>query len=257
MTLSPSWQTIQTQSADGLFTIVFDRPHRQNAFNPTLLEEFLRALDLAERTSGCNVVVLKGQHGFFSQGLDLEEGLDAVANAEPPSPAPYMDVLRKLTLVPRFVVAVVQGQVTAGGLGFVAASDFAVATPESRFSLPEAMFGIVPACVGLYLTRRIGPKMTARLSLLSETLDAASAREAGLIDEVAAAPDVVVRRIVTRAMRLSPSTIGDIKRFFRGVAGLEEDQEKRALAETARLMDDPGVRQAVTRFIREKRFPWE
>ncbi|AGP33722.1 hypothetical protein BE04_26700 [Sorangium cellulosum] len=249
-----SYRTLRVHVADGRWTVVFDRAERRNSFNSRMLTELGRALDEARRDPSCRMVVLEGQQGHFSTGLDFEDGLDRDG---PDGSAPYMSVLRRLASLPAVVVAHVDGQVRAGGLGFVAASDVAIATPRSTFGLPEALWGLVPACVGLHLARRIGLQTTKRMCLTTENLTASQALEAGLVDEVSDRPEDALRRLWLKVSRLKPSTVGRIKRYFNDVAGISEAHEARAMQETDRAMSDPEVRNGIEDFVRHGTFPWE
>ncbi len=253
-----AWETLEVREADGRFNITFNRPERENSFNAALLRELWRALDAAEASEACRVVVLEGRGGYFCKGLDLEEGLREEERAGGAgSPEPYVAVLRRLSLLSRIVVSVVDGQAAAGGLGFVAASDHVIATPRASFNLPEAIFGLVPACVGLYLSRRVGPQTALRLSLTLETMNAERARACGLVDEVTESPEASLRRVSLRASRLRARTVAAIKRFYRDIGQIDEERERSAVEETARLMADSSVREDIARFVHHKRFPWE
>ncbi|AUX43591.1 enoyl-CoA hydratase [Sorangium cellulosum] len=252
--IETSYQTLRVHVAEGRRTVVFDRAEQRNSFNSRLLGELAHALDEAQRDPSCRMVVLEGQQGYFSSGLDFEDGLD---RRGPEGSAAYMDALRRLGSLPAVVVASVDGQVRAGGLGFVAVSDVVVATPRSTFGLPEALWGLVPACVGLHLSRRIGLHHTKRLCLTTENLTASQALDIGLVDEVTERPEEVQRRLWLKVSRLTPSTLGRIKRYFGDIAGIAEAQEARAMQETDRAMNDPEVRGAIENFVRHGTFPWE
>ncbi|WP_437483056.1 enoyl-CoA hydratase-related protein [Sorangium sp. So ce1014] len=249
-----SYQTLRIHVAEGHRTLIFDRAEQRNSFNSRLLHELGCALDQAQQDPSCRMVVLEGQGGYFSTGLDFEEGIE---RGGPEGSAPYMNALRRLASLPAMVVASVDGQVRAGGLGFVAASDIAIATPRSTFGLPEALWGLVPACVGLHMMRRIGLQQTKRMCLTTENLTASQALEIGLVDEVSERPDEVLRRLRLKVARLKPSTMGRIKRYFSDIAGIAEAHEARAMQETDRAMNDPEVRSAIENFVLHGTFPWE
>ncbi|MGY0830496.1 enoyl-CoA hydratase-related protein [Azospirillum argentinense] len=242
-------------------TVTFDRPGRGNAFNMRLLAELNAVLDRIEAESRPRLVVIEGRDGVFCKGLDLQDLLEAGdrpgGGPEPDHSARlYIETLRRLTLFPRLVVAVVDGAAMAGGLGFVAASDVAVATPRSQFSLPEAVWGLVPACVGLYVLRRTGFQAAYRLALTTELIAAPEALSLGLVDQVTETPEEVLRRLSVKAGRLAPATVGDIKRYFRAIGAIDPEREERAVMETDRLMADARVREAITDYVRYQRFPW-
>jgi polyketide biosynthesis enoyl-CoA hydratase PksH len=250
-------QSVLRRVLQGRHFITFNRPAQQNSFTVEQLEIVLAALDDAERDPECRMVVFEGQHGNFCRGLDFQDGL---ARAPTGSSAVYVDVLERISRMSAFVVAHVDGQVLAGGLGFVAASDYAVATPNSTFSLPEANWGLVPACVGLFLQRRIGVHRTMRMSLTTETLDAEAARSCGLLDEIDAEPERALRRLWLKIARLEPRTIARIKRYFLELPDsptISPAQRAAALAESDAQMNDPEIRAGISAWIAHARFPWE
>jgi polyketide biosynthesis enoyl-CoA hydratase PksH len=240
--------------ADGRRTITFNRVERRNSFDAELLVELAHELDVAAADGTRPLVVLEGRGGFFCTGLDFEAVADQRAASG--SSRPYLEVLHRIAGLPGLVVANVDGEVRAGGLGLVAASDLALATPTSTFNLPEALWGLVPACVGLVMAWRIGPHATKRMCLTTETLPAAKAVELGLIDEVSTQPEDVLRRLGLRTARLRSQTMGRIKHFFGEVAGILAEHEERAMQETDRALNDADVRASIARFVRDRTFPW-
>jgi polyketide biosynthesis enoyl-CoA hydratase PksH len=252
-----AYETILVRETEGQIAIVFNRPERGNSFNRRLLTELNEALDQAERSSSCRLVTLEGQGGVFCTGLDFEEVLRLDSESHEHRSASYfMKTLARLSLMPRIVVASIDGQVSAGGIGFVAASDYVIASPRSRFTLPEAIWGLVPACAGLYLARRCGVQTAYRMALTGEQLTAERALACQLVDELADAPDDGIRRLGVRASRLDPATIDRIKRYFRELGPLDDVREGRAVAETDRLLTDARARQAIADFVVNRRFPW-
>jgi enoyl-CoA hydratase/carnithine racemase len=114
----------------------------------------------------------------------------------------------------------------------------------------------VPACAGLYLTRRTTLQQILRLSLFSEHLPVDQALAIGLIDQISDNPASVVERLAVRASRLQPGAVARVKRFIREL-GIVPAREEASMAETARGMDDPEVREAITGFVRLHKFPWD
>ena len=59
------------------------------------------------------------------------------------------------------------------------------AAPDATFALPEVAMGLVPGAGGtVSIPGRIGRHRTAWLALTGERIDAPTAREWGLVDEV-------------------------------------------------------------------------
>ncbi|GAA4771591.1 enoyl-CoA hydratase-related protein [Streptomyces sanyensis] len=235
-------------------TVTLARPDRRNSLTPGTLQELGAALDLAERTEDCRLVVLEGSDGYFCTGMDLDDaagsgqedgtGPDLRAGAEA-----YYRLLDRLTRLGRMVVSHVDGQVVGGGVGLVAASDLVYATERSRFSLPEALWGLLPCSVLPFLIRRTGfqPAYTMALSTLPVTARQAAACR--LVDEVLDDPGDVLRRLQFRASRVDPATVAALKDYARRLGTGGEDTERLAVDEFVTLMSDPRVRQRIRGFV--------
>jgi 3-carboxymethyl-3-hydroxy-acyl-[acp] dehydratase len=243
---------------DGRLTLRLNRPEAGNSLTKALLEELLQAFGRAESEPACRVVVIEGQGGSFCSGMDFEEAAAAWEGGKPAfDPRRYMDVLKRAALLPKPVIAKVDGKALAGGLGLVAASDLAVATPKSEFALPEALWGLLPACVVPYLIRRVGPQSAYRLTLTTGPIDAAEAARIGLVDAVSSDPDAAIERWSRRLKLLAPETVRELKRYFRRMWIVDDEKEKEAVDELRKLLADPKVRENVLNFVRRQKLPWD
>lgn len=242
------YESIAVRRADYGRVIVFDRPASGNKIDHLFLRELNRELDDVERDDAARIVILRGRDGVFCTGWDFDQ------RPAPGGPGEstfelYMATLKRLAAMPRPVIADVDGQALAGGVGLVAASDLAVATPRSRFALPEALWGLLPACVAPYLIRRVGFQNAYRMALTTLPVDAERARAMCLVDEVNERPDETIRRWALRLTRLKTSTVGEAKRFFRTLWIVDDEAERAAVAEIGRLAGAPEVGAAVRDFV--------
>ena len=241
--------------------IAIHRPESRNALNGALLQELNAALDVAEQTVGCHAVVIEGEDGVFCTGMDFREMLrpDSFADAERMEALDtlYIDTLRRISLSPRAIIAHVDGQVMAGGVGLVAACDLVVATERSQFSLSEALWGLLPACVAPYLIRRVGFQKAYRLTLTSQTVDAREALQMNLVDQVCEDSEDALRRNLIRLCRLDETTVRDMKAYFRKMWLIDASMERTAVDEITRLLLQPRVRENIGNFVKYRRFPWE
>ncbi len=239
--------------------VTFDRPARRNTLTQQTLNELARALDVLEHDADCQVVVLQGRDGFFCTGMDFAEMADRVGHdtRQDVADVHYMDVLRRMASSGKVIVSAVDGQVMAGGVGLLAASDLVFATRASRFSLPEALWGLLPACVLPLLIRRIGFQAAYRMTLTTETWDADQARAAGLVDEVVPDLDDAIRRAAVRLTRLDTDTVRRMKAYFRKMWYLSHTMEEMAIAEIDALVHDPKVQDNIRQFVEHQKFPWD
>src|SRR4030095_7659370 len=144
-----------------------------------------------------SVVVLEGLPHVFCFGADfkgIKERFAAGAAYEAMNPKPMYRVWLRLALGPYITIAHVRGQANAGGIGFVAACDLVISDETATFGLSEMLFGLMPACVMPFLVRRMGFAKANYMTLTTEPVSARSAREWGLVDEVAADSQNLVRK---------------------------------------------------------------
>jgi polyketide biosynthesis enoyl-CoA hydratase PksH len=259
LTMSPA-PALSIERRPKVLSLTFNRPAQRNTLTQQTLNELSRAIDDAERDPDCRVVLLQGSGGTFCSGMDFAELIDRVDSdlgGAPVHDVHYMDVLRRLSSTGQIVISAVDGQVMAGGIGLLAASDLVFATPAARFSLPEALWGLLPACVLPLLIRRIGFQNAYRMTLTTETWTADQARQTGLVDEVTDTLDDTVRRRLLRLTRLEPETVRGMKAYFKKMWYLSEAMERTAIAEIDSLIRQPRVQENVRNFVEHKRFPWE
>ncbi|WP_181871456.1 enoyl-CoA hydratase-related protein [Sphaerisporangium album] len=218
------------------------------------IAEIHDALDEAEGEPDCRILILEGGDGVFCTGLNLEgaAGQDASDGG-----AAFFGLLRRFTTTPRAVVAQVDGRAAGGGVGLAAASDFVYASERSAFSLPEALWGLLPCCVLPFLIRRAGFQKAYTMTFSTQPVPAVEAERFHLVDAVADDPRALVNRLAYRLTKLDESIIRDMKSYFREMWILSDEVEATAVKEFGRLMSAPEVRRRLTDYAAEKRFPWE
>lgn len=249
--------TIVVEDHNECMTITLNRIDQQNAINSILLSELNQALDEAEGKSQCRFVILKGHRGIFCSGMDLQEYMQLAKGSETMHAwaAHYMKTLKRLTTTSKIIVAVIDGKVTAGGIGFVAASDFAIATENASFKLSEALWGLIPAMVAPYLIRRVGFQQGYSLALTTRTISAEDALDINLIDTLCNDLEEALLLLSQRMERVKGTTIKKLKTYF-GKLIITEAMETMAIEETVRRMLDPEVQENIRNFIEYKTLPW-
>ncbi|WP_307207405.1 enoyl-CoA hydratase-related protein [Paenibacillus harenae] len=248
---------LKSPLSKGIMRLTFNRKSHRNAINSQLLHELNEALDEAERDSACSIVILEGQDGVFCTGMDLKEAMyfDDQTALNPMS-MQYMRTLKRFASTRLIIIASVDGQVIAGGVGFCAASDLVIATPRSQFSLSEAIWGLLPAMVLPYLIRRTGFQPAYRMTLTTMALTAEEARLVRLVDELDEQPERWIRKWSQSLERVTPSTVGHIKGYFRKIGMITDEMERLAVEEISRLVTLPEVKSNIENFLEHQRFPW-
>src|SRR3989442_265931 len=167
-------------------------------------------LERAAAQSG-GVILLAGAGGTFCRGMDFTAVLAAedagTLEAEcARSVAAFVECVWLIRSCGKPVVAVVNGETLAGGVGLVAASDLVVATERSTFGMSETLFGLVPAITLPILRERMTLQKARLVIMTGRSYSATEAQAMGLVDVVTSADalDQTVRAHVRSLARAAP-----------------------------------------------------
>jgi hypothetical protein len=177
---------VQTQRHGGTLAITLTRPQRLNALDAQMRDELVEALTLAAADPGITRVELRGEGRAFCAGGDLDE----FGSRADPATAHLIRLERSagrsLARLDKPAVCFVHGATFGSGIELAAFCGRVVAAPDTQIALPEIGLGLVPGAGGtVSLPRRIGRLRTAWLAFSGSTVDAATALEWGLVDELA------------------------------------------------------------------------
>jgi enoyl-CoA hydratase/carnithine racemase len=170
--------------------LTLNRPERRNALSLELMLELIAALDEIGRTRDIRAVVLAASGHVFSSGHDLSQMTGRDINEYRRIFDVCSDLMQKLQSIPQPVIAEVQGIATAAGCQLVAACDLAIAAEEARFATPGVRIGLFCTTPMVALTRAIGRKRAMQMLLTGEFVDAGTAAEWGLVNQVVPAADL-------------------------------------------------------------------
>ncbi len=195
--------------------VVLTMQREENRFNPEHLGELEGALDEIEAMDGHPAAVVAGEGKFFSNGLDL----DWMGGAEPAEAMAMVErtmrLLARILTAPFGVVAAINGHCFAAGAMMSLACDGRVMREDRGFlCLPEVDINMVflPGMSAL-VAARLAPQAAHEAMLTGARYPGPEAREAGIVDAVAAA-DRVVAVAAERASLLAgkdPATVAGIK----------------------------------------------
>ncbi|HSW18046.1 MAG TPA: enoyl-CoA hydratase-related protein [Ramlibacter sp.] len=197
---------VKESRRDGQLVLTIDRPERRNALNAEVITVLQHALHRVKADPAVRAVVLTGAGDeAFCAGADL--GADAFAFDYATPTLAYADLLRTARTLAVPLIARVNGACMAGGMGLLAMCDLAIAAPHATFGLPEVKVGVFPMQVLAVLQSQIPQRCLAQLCLTGDPLDAARAREIGLVNEVADDLDGALERLLSRLLSNSPTAL--------------------------------------------------
>ncbi|WP_440964014.1 enoyl-CoA hydratase/isomerase family protein [Massilia sp. GER05] len=243
------FQTLQLTQEGRVATVWLNRPDVRNAFDETAIAELTRVFDMLDERTDVRAVVLAAHGQAFCAGADLNwmKKMAGYSHAENLDDAGRLArMLQSIYRCSKPVVARIQGDCYAGGVGLAAACDVVVAGEGVKFCLSETRLGLIPATISPYVVKALGAQASRRFFLTAEIIPAAEAHRLGFVHELAPADalDERVAGIVRALVAASPNAVREAKRLVQDVAGRSIDDA---------LVNDTVVRIADIRASNEGR----
>lgn len=206
--------------------IVLNRPEKRNALSLELMEEMVAALRDVSQHDSVRALVIEGAGPAFSAGHDLSEMIDRDRGFFGQLFDICTVMMELVHELPMPVIAKVHGVATAAGCQLVAACDLAVAAEGTRFATPGVKIGLFCSTPMVPVSRAIGRKRAMQMLLTGEPIDAATALDWGLVNQVVPAEDLesAVQALVRAIARSSAYTVSTGKRAFYSQIDLAEDE---------------------------------
>jgi 2-(1,2-epoxy-1,2-dihydrophenyl)acetyl-CoA isomerase len=266
---------IRTDRDGAVGVIELDRRERFNAMDVAMAQDFRKAGLQMARDTTIRCVVLKGSGGVFCSGADLKyirAGGDredlAYLQESRQTPKGYGEIFKQILeylhstiseikRAPKPFVAAVDGVAAAGGFGIAMACDLVYASERAVFEWAYGKTGLTGAeSSTFFLPRLLGLRRAMELVLTNPRLDAYTAREWGLINEVFPV-DRFDEEVLTRARRIAsgPSeALAIAKSLVNQAAGVDrlDHHLDRELEHLARIADGADFAEGLSSFF-EKR----
>jgi methylglutaconyl-CoA hydratase len=255
------YETLLLEFSGGIATVTLNRPDKRNAISAQMICDLQSALDEIEK-SHARVGIITGAGKAFCAGMDLEMlaavvKQSAAENQEDSRRIAKM--LRRLWSFNKPLIAAVNGAALAGGCGIATLCDFTLAIPEAKFGYTEVRIGFLPAIVSVFLTRQIGEKHARDLLLTGRIIEAAEAKQFGLVSEIVDSENLMARahELADLLIAASPASVTRAKRLLTtaAAAGVDHDLE-RAILESARIRCTPDFKEGVNSFLEKRKPMW-
>ena len=175
---------------DGIAILTLNNPERRNALSARTLAALEEWLDWIAQDPDARVVVIRSEGPVFSSGHDLNELVDGDADEYTAVFDACTRVMEAIRLLPKPVIAQVQGLATAAGCQLVATCDIAVAADNAAFATPGVQIGLFCTTPGVAVARSVMPKKAMEMLLTGRPISAQEALEFGLISRIAPADEL-------------------------------------------------------------------
>jgi methylglutaconyl-CoA hydratase len=219
-----NYQTIEVQRDGRRATVWLNRPAVRNAFNETAIAELSDAFRALGADHAVRVIVLAARGPAFCAGADLNWMKKMAGYTEDENLADAAQLAHMLRIVyhcPKPVMAAIQGDCYAGGVGLAAVCDIVLAVDSAGFCLSEVKLGLIPATISPYVIKAMGEQPARRYFLTAERFTAQEAHRIGLVHEVVK-PEALDAKVDELAQALSsagPHAVAEAKRLVQDVAG--------------------------------------
>lgn len=235
--------TVSSFVVDGVADVSFGHP-KSNSLPAPVLAALAREITALGERDDVHVIVLRSYGaGAFCAGASFDE-LRAIRDPDAGKEffMGFARVIIAMTQCAKPIVTRVHGKVVGGGVGVVAASDYAIAVEKASVRLSELAVGIGPFVVGPVIAYKIGPGAFGAMAVDADWRDAAWAERHGLYARVVGdtgALDAAVGEIATRLRQSNPEAVARIKRItWEGTEAWPRLLEERAAMSGTLVLSD-------------------
>jgi len=185
-----SYKDIIYTVEDYIATITLNRPESLNAFNDTMLDEWVDAIESAKKDPKVRVVIVTGAGKGFCSGMDIK-----AVSSRKEVPALYsMRNYFRLTVhrIPRAIesldkpyIAAINGPAAGAGMDMASMADMRIMSDKARVGMTYVRMGLLPGDAGCYfLPRIVGSAKALELIWSGKMIDAEEALKIGYVSKV-------------------------------------------------------------------------
>ena len=264
-----TYESMRVERADGIADVCMIGPGKGNAMGPAFFRELPEVFTSLDRDDAVRAVIVRGDKGVFSYGLDL----NAMAGSLMPHLAPgnlateraklldlIVDMQRGFDAVERCrkpVIAAIAGPCIGGGVDLVSACDVRLASRDVKFSVREVKVAIVADMGSLQrLPRIIGHGHTRELAFTGKNIDAERALRINLVNDVYddEAKLLEAARAMAREIADNPAVVVQgIKQVLAfGESARIADAERYVAVWNAAFLASADLQEAMTAFMERR-----
>ncbi|QBZ96929.1 enoyl-CoA hydratase/isomerase family protein [Flavobacterium sangjuense] len=233
-------------------TVTFEHP-ASNSFPSELLQKLTDELNRISSNSEVNVVVLQSEGTAFCAGASFDELL-SITDFETGKKffSGFANVINAMRKCSKIIIGKIQGKAVGGGVGLIAACDFAFAYQDAGIKLSEIAIGIGPFVIEPAVSRKIGKIAMSEMTLQPNLWQTADwAKEKGLYVDIFDSQNEVTEATLKLAGKLAsynPEALAEIKKiFWQGTENWDELLYERASISGKLVLSD-FTKEALSQF---------
>ncbi len=168
--------------------IILNKPEQLNAINPQMGDELKALVTVLNQKKDLRVVLVTGSGKAFSAGGNLDFILERTQRGVDQNKQDMIEFYSKFLSVRDLNVpsiAMINGSAIGAGFCLALACDLRIASEQAKMGVNFAKLGLSSGMGGLYfLTKLLGPAVTADLLFTGRSLEAKEAKALGLLNQV-------------------------------------------------------------------------
>lgn len=224
-------ERVKTSMDGHVAHVMLNRPEKYNALDLAMFNALGEAADALANASTVRAVVLHGAGDHFCAGIDIsvlnshDVKIDAtmLAPLAPSAANLFQRAAYAWRELPMPVICAVQGTTFGGGLQIAAGADLRYAAADTRFSIMETKWGLIPdMAISTTLRDIVRADRLKELAWSARVFNAAEAEQLGVITGIEDDPLAAATRIAQECAARSPEAIRGIKRLVNEAWHLSE-----------------------------------
>lgn len=252
-----SYQTLLTSLENGILTITINRPDKLNALSKDVFTDLNTVIDEIISTAEIKSAIITGAGPkAFVAGADIAEfgGLDkgaAMALAKR-----GQDIFARIENCPKPIVAAVNGFALGGGCELAMSCHFRVASENAKFGQPEVNLGLIPGYGGTQrLVQLIGKGKAMELLLSAHMIDAAEAKQLGLVNYVTTAETLLehTKKILDIINSKAPLAVAACIKAANAVYDETKDGYAVEIEEFGNAFATEDMKEGITAFLEKRK----
>lgn len=234
-----SYETIIFEKSEGVAAITLNRPDNLNALNDAMQEDLMSVFDDIAKDDGIRVVVITGSGRAFSAGADIRQRfLDPIEKSKTGEVnMALVDTFTRVGVaairrIEQPIIASINGAAVGFGCTLSLTCDLRIASDKAKFGLGFVRMGLTPEFGStFYLPRIVGMAKSLELLFTGKIIDAAEAKEIGLVNQVVPA-DELETATMEMAKSIAKAPPMSIRMIKKGIyQGMENDADTQVLWE--------------------------
>ncbi len=208
----------------------FNRPEKMNALDPEQIDAIIDATDKLAEMKDVRAIVLSGNGKGFCAGLDMSSftkssTTGSLTDRPYGNANKYQHVVLQWRRLAAPVIVAIHGACVGGGLQFASAADVRIATPDSKLSIMEMRWGLIPD-MGSYTTWRsfVRDDILRELTYTNRIFSGEEGKELGFVSHLADDPHAKAMELAAEIAGKNPDAIKAAKRLMNQLPDMNEDE---------------------------------